>query len=1046
MNSEIKGPIAWMAQNHVAANLLMLIFLLGGIIMLSTSIKQEVFPDFEIDTVIIRVVYPGSSPAEVESGIILSIEEAINGLDGIKEIRSTASEGIGTVYAELHYDADTDKVSNDIENAVARITTFPVDAEDPVVEVPTTRNEVLQLVLYGDMDEHGLKELAEIAREDLLAYDEISQVDLSSTRPLEISIEVPQETLRTYGLTIGIVADTIRQSTVELPGGELKTTAGKVLLRTMERRDWAEQFADITIVSDMEGTNVRLGDIATISESFEDVEQFAFFNGKRALRLQVYRVGMQTPTNVSDAVHDYQDRITDKLPPGISTTIIADRSEIFHERLSLLVRNGLLGLILVFVFLGLFLQPTLAFWVGMGIPISFLGSLLFLPGADVSINMISLFAYIITLGIVVDDAIVVGENIYEHRLRGDDCTIASVRGAREIAMPVVFSVLTTVAAFAPMLFVQGVWGKVMRNIPIVVIIVFIISLFESLFILPAHLSQVRTNNCIPKKTGILSRFQRFMAESIVDFANKIYGPMVAWTVRNRWQTLAIGFAVLSVAVGYVKGGHIPITVMPSAEADWVNVQAVFPYDAPLSENDRVRRIIEDAAEKVIAENGGEKTSSGIISMVNGASQLNFTTLLTPPDQRDISTQDFADAWRKAAGEIVGLESLRFESAQLGPHSGKPLEIKLSHRDMDVLEAASNSLAKALHGYDGVIDIDDGFSEGKPQFDFTILSRGRSLGITAGDLGRQVRNAVYGAEALKQQRGRDTVSVMVRLPQSERVSEQTIDELMIRTPAGGEIPLNQAALATRGSSYISINRTDGRRTITVSADVIKGKADINKVIDSVVNNDLPAMMENYPGLSYDLAGERKQGMESFTSLLTGFSIALLVMYCLVAIPFRSYMQSIVVLFAIPFGFVGALIGHILFGYSLSLMSMFGVVALAGVVINDSLVLVHTANRMQSEGMAIADAMQNAGIRRFRPIILTSFTTFLGLTPMIFETSLQARFLIPMALSLGFGVLFATLITLLLVPAFYMIEVDVKELIKEIFADIRGFLRHKESETS
>ena len=990
--------------------------------------------------VVINVPYPGASPAEVESGIILAVEEALEGIDGIKEVTSVAIEGLATIQAELFFDADKPQVASDIQNAVDRISTLPDDAEDPMVEIPSTDHEVLQLVLYGDASENTLKELAEGIRDDLLEEEDISKVELANTRPREISIEIPQQMLRTYGLTIEEVATIIRATAVELPAGELKTKAGKVLLRTMERRDWAPEFADITIVGTSAGSQVKLGDIARISEGFEDVEQFAYFNAQRAVRLQIYRVGDQTPMQVADAVRAYAQRLTAALPPGVKTAIIADRSEIYRDRVSLLVRNGCIGLVLVLVFLGLFLQPSLAFWVSMGIPISFLGSFLFLPGFDISINMISLFAYIITLGIVVDDAIVVGENIYEHRLHGDDCTRASIMGAREVAMPVVFSVLTTVAAFGPMLFVQGDWGKVMRNIPIVVIVVLMISLFESLFILPAHLSRVRaTTACVPRRTGGLARFQRFMAEGIVTFAEKVYGPAVGWCIRNRWQTLAVGVAILLVTVGYVRGGRIPFTLMPSAEADWVNVEAVLPFDAPLEQTQRVRRIIEEACATVIQASGEETLSEGLISMITDAHNLRFTLLLSPADARTMSVQEITNAWREATGEIAGLESLRFESAQVGPHRGRPLVIELSHRDMEVLEKASARLARSLEGYEGIIDVDDGFALGKPQRDFTILPTGRSLGLTPAEIGRQIRAAVYGAEALEQQRGRDTVTVAVRLPESERTSEQTIQDLILRTPSGGEIPLTVAARVENGRSYTSINRTQGKRTITVSADIAPGRTDLNKVLAALEGDELPALMGHYPGLSYTFGGEKKQGQESFNSLLTGFALALLVMYCLVAIPFKSYAQSLVVLLAIPFGFVGALIGHILFGYALSLMSMFGVVALAGVVINDSLVLVHKANALRNEGLPVEEAVQKAGIRRFRPIILTSLTTFLGLAPMIFEPSLQARFLIPMALSLGFGVLFATLITLLLVPAFYLIELDLKALLIEVFSDLRHLVR-------
>ncbi|MEA2101995.1 MAG: efflux RND transporter permease subunit [Thermodesulfobacteriota bacterium] len=1042
INSETRGPIAWMARNHVSANLLMFIMIAGGIIMLSNSIKKEVFPDFEIDMVVITVAYPGASPSDVENGIILGVEDAIEGIDGIKEVSSVASEGLATVMAELYFDADRQKALSDIKNAVDRIATLPDNAKDPVVEVPSTDREVLKFVLYGDVSEHALKELAEDIREDMLTSKDISKVEVSGIRPVEISVEIPLDTLRSYGLSIDDVAEIIRNTAIEIPAGELETKAGKILLRTMERRDRAKDFADITVVSTADGSNIRLGDIAEIKEGFEDVERFAYFNGKRSVNLEVYRVGNQTPVQVADAVREYKSRVETELPPGVKTTIVADMSEIYHDRVNLLMRNGCIGLILVLIFLGIFLQPSLSFWVAMGIPISFMGSFLFLPGLDVSINMITLFAYIITLGIVVDDAIVVGENIHEHRLEGDDSTLSSIRGVREVAMPVVFSVLTTIVAFSPMLFVAGDWGKVMSNIPMVVIVVLLISLFESLFILPAHLSQVRINTIPGHEAGRAILFQRKMANGIIVFAHKVYGPVVAWCVKNRWQTLAVGIMVLLVAVGYVKGGHIPITLMPSAEADWINVRVDLPFDAPMEQTQHIRSIIEDAADQVIDENGGRKISEGLVTIVNGTHELRFTMILCPSDERDIGVQGLADAWRREVGEIPGMESMRFESAQIGPHRGRPIEIDLKHRDMDVLEKAGESLAFALEGYEGIIDVDDGFAKGKPQRDFTILAQGRSLGLTPAAIGRQVRSAIYGAEALEQQRGRDTVSVMVRLPKEERMSEHTMFDFMLKTPSGGEIPLVDATRIQKGRSYTSICRTEGRRLITVSAAIVQGKTDINKVLASLEENELPALMKRYPGLSYTLGGEKEQKQESFSSLISGFVIALLVMYCLVAIPFKSYSQAFVVLLAIPFGFVGALIGHILFGYALSLMSIFGIVALSGVVINDSLVLVHKANTLMDEGLDAQEAVQKAGIRRFRPIVLTSLTTFLGLAPMIFETSMQARFLIPMALSLGFGVLFATVITLLLVPSFYIIEVDIKEIIMEIFSDIRLIFTRKD----
>ncbi len=1040
MKSDLKGPIAWMAQNHVAANLLMMICLIGGLIMLMSNMKQEVFPEIDTDYITITVPYPGASPEEVENGVILAIEEAVDGIDGIKKITSTASEGVAVVYVELYSDADDDKVSTDIKNEVDRITTLPADAEDPNVELLNNKSEVIQLAVYGDVEESVLKELAETMRDDLLQDPVISQVDLESVRPIEISIEVPQETLRHYNLTMDQVAQAVRASAIELPGGEVKSEAGKVLLRTKDRRDWAKEFEDIVVVRNAEGSGVTLGQIANITDDFEDIEFYNYYNGYRTAMLKVYRVGKQTPVEVARAVKDYQKDLEAQLPEGVYTATWADMSEIYEDRIGLLVKNAKIGLVLVFVFLGLFLHPSLAFWVTMGIPISFMGAFLFLPGLGVSINMISLFAFIVTLGIVVDDAIVVGENIFEHRQSGDDRMLSSIRGAREVAMPVTFSILTTVAAFSPLLFVQGAWGQIMRNIPLVVITILLISLFESLYILPAHLGHLKMKRKDPNR---LERFQLKFANGIVAFAENVYGPAVKWCVRNRWQTFAVGIAVLLIAIGFVKGGRVNIRPMPEVESDWVVAEVELAYDAPIQDAQKIRSRLEQSAKIVVVDNGGDEIIRGLITWVE-SSKVSVVAFLETPDKRDINVNEFSNAWREEVGVIPGIESMKIAAAKLGPGGGhSAIEVQLSHRDITTLEKAATELAERMQGYSGVIDINDGFTAGKPQFDFQLTPEGRSLGLTNFELGRQVRNAFYGVEAFSQQRGRDTVKVMVRLPEEQRRNIYDVEDLMIRTAEGGELPLSQAASLTRGTSYTSIKRSDRKRSLTVGADIEKGSgADLETILSSLTIEELPDLVRKYPGLSYSFEGDKRSSGEAMGSLFSGFVVALLVMYCLVAIPFRSYIQSWVVLLAIPFGFVGALIGHLIMGYNLSLMSMFGLVALSGVVINDSLVLVHKANELRKSGMPLQESIEQAGIRRFRPIVLTSMTTFLGLMPMILETSLQARFLIPMALSLGFGVLFATLITLLLVPAFYMIEVDVKELVFEVFGDAKRIFRRNQ----
>ncbi|CAN2043966.1 Acriflavin resistance protein [Candidatus Magnetomoraceae bacterium gMMP-13] len=1045
VKSKTKVPksIAWMARKSVVANLLMIVLLIGGAIMAFTQTKQEVFPDFDVDIIEILVPYPGASPDEVEKGIILAVEEAVRGLEGVKKVSSSALEGVGEVYLELLNDADKNRVTAEIKDEIDRITSFPLDVEEPVITVLTTRREVLRLVIYGDQDEKVLRHLADSVREDLLKEENITQVELAGIRPLEMRIEVAQANLRAYGLTLDGIAEKIKRSAIELPAGGVKTRGGEILLRTTERRDLGREFEELTILSTKDGSRLKLGDIARVIDGFEDQDMLSFFNGKPAVMVNVFRIGDQTPLDVAKSVKEYKKRLDKVLPSGVSTAIWLDRSEIFHQRIDLLKRNAVIGLLLVLAILGLFLEIRLAFWVTMGIPISFLGSFLFLPALDASINMISLFAFIITLGMVVDDAIVVGESVYVYREHGEDFIQASIKGASEVATPVFFSIMTSVTAFSPMLFVPGIWGKIFHIFPAVIASVLLISLFESLYILPAHLAHLKE----PQKKGLNGKFylaqQRF-GKMVERASQNIYGPIVRWAVHNQWITWAIALSILIIAIGLIKGERINIEVMPKVESDWIVANARLPFGVSLDETKKVQKIIENAVQKVIneeTEGRPSELSRGIFTSITASHSIRVIAFLLPSDERNIDAISFSQKWRTQVGDIPGLEFIEFNATAGGPQGGKPIDVQLSHKDMDILEKASAEFAVSLKAYDGVSDIDDGFSPGKPQLNFTIKPEAISLGITATELGRQVRSAFWGAEALRQQRGRDMIRVIVRLPEEERKSEYDIEELLIRSPEGGEIPLFQAAEVKRGRSYTSISRTDGKRTVNVTAEIDTQITSSGKVNTSLIENELPKLMKRYPGLSYSYEGAAREGEEAMSNLVSGFIIALMVMYVLIAIPFNSYIQPIAVLSAIPFGIVGAIIGHILMGYDLSLISMMGLVALSGVVVNDSLVLVHTANKMRDDGMIIEDAVCTAGIRRFRPILLTSLTTFLGLTPMIFETSFQARFLIPMAISLGFGVLFATFIILLIVPAFYIIVQNVKEIFGEIFADFMKIMKIK-----
>ena len=1023
-----RGAIAWTAGHSVVANLVMLLCIVGGYLSLR-NIKQEVFPEIERDEVTVAVPYPGASPEEVERGIVLAVEEAVRGLDGVDEIRSAAREGSGSVTVELLVEADLHKTAQDIQAEVDRITTFPEDAEEPRVRIASHKRQVLSVVLHGRAEDTTLHELAEQLRDRLLQDPNITQVDLAGVRPLEIAVEIPQANLRRYNLTLQEAANRIRSASVDLPAGGIKTPGGEILVRMKERRDYGRQFADLPVISAPDGGQVLLGQIATIDDSFQDVDRYATFNGRPAVMLQVYRVGDQTPIQVADAVRRHLEQLRPVLPPGIEVDIRRDRSGIYRQRVELLLRNGALGLVLVLVILGLFLEVRLAFWVMMGIPISFLGSFLVLPATGVTVNMISLFAYIIALGIVVDDAIVVGENIYHYHQEGLPFSRAAVKGARDVVVPVTFSILTNIVAFMPIYFVPGMMGKVFRMIPIVVVTVFLISLGESLFVLPAHLGHQRDRRRRGLSAWLHARQQAF-SHGFRRWVRNRYGPFLRLALRHRYLTIATALALLIAMLSYALSGRMGFGLFPKIESDSARATLVMPYGSAVAKTEAVMQRMLRAARQVVDECGRPQLVTGIFAEVgrDGSHTGTMRVYLAEPEVREkiMGTEEFTRRWRKAVGQVVGTEYLLFESDAGGPGHGAALTIELSHRNISVLEKAGADLATAFRSYPQVKDVNDGFLPGKQQLDFAIRPEGKSLGLTARGVARQVRNAFYGAEALRQQRGRNEIKVMVRLPESERISEHSVNELILRTPAGTEVPLREVAAVERGRAYTAISRRNGKRTVHVTADATP-RSKAGEVLEDLKTDTLPRLVDEYSGLNYSFEGRRADMRESLASLKVGFILAMLAVYALLAVPFRSYYQPLIVMMSIPFGIVGAFIGHLLMGYDLSIMSMFGIVALSGVVVNDSLIMIDFANRLrkQSDGTN-RDVIVAAAIQRFRPILLTTVTTFGGLAPMIFETSRQARFLIPMALSLGFGLLFATLITLVLVPSLYLAIEDVKSI--------------------
>ncbi len=1040
----MKGAIRWMAQNHVAANLLMMLFVVGGLVMLR-SIKQEIFPEVSLDAIQIQVPYPGASPEEIEDGIILKIEESLTGVDGIKEIRSEAREGMGVVLAVIEDSADPDIVLQDIKNEVDRIVTFPEDAEEPVISKLVNRREVISVVVYGDMGEKALREMAEEIRDELLEEPNITQVDLAGVRPYEVSIEIPEETLRALNLSLREVAERVRRASLDVPGGRIKAQGGEILIRTKEKRYTANEYKKIVLLTKDDGTALTLGEIAHVRDTFEDVDLFSRFNGKPAAMVKVFRVGEQKPLEISRTVKSFVQERSKSLAPGVHLAVWNDTSEILKERMNLLIRNACLGLILVFLVLGAFLEIGLALWVMLGIPISFLGAMFFMPSLGLSINMISLFAFIMALGIVVDDAIVVGESVYDHRSKGKSRLKAAIDGTLEVGVPVVFSVLTTIVAFIPLIFVTGVIGKFIRVIPIVVISIFVVSLIESLFVLPAHLSMGSgRRNGSGNRVHFYDKGRIWVSKGLDRIIWGPYKALLTKALEYRYVTCAISVAILLLVLGVIKGGIIKFTFMPEVESDIIRVFIQLPVGAPVEDTLKVQEFVVEKGLEAVSEfrkrvTNGTNILRGVYAVTGGTipgggptgGSMHFGThianirmALEPYDIRGFSTTELLNRWRELVGTIPGVDSITFKANLV--HMGANIDVQLAHQDPEVLVKAKDRLKRALAAYPGVYNIEDTYAQGKQEFKVRIKAIGKVLGLTEESLGRELRAAFYGAEAVRLQRGRNEIKVMVRFPPSRRKSVYDLETMRIKTPAGGEVPLREVATIIPGRGYSIINRFDRKRVVDVTANVDKKRANAEDILEELKHGILRELEKDYPGLTYTMQGEERERRESMESMMSGFVLALFGIYALLAIVFKSYIQPVIIMLAIPFGIIGAILGHMIMGYNLSILSMFGIVALAGVVVNDSLLLVDRANNERRRGAPALGSLISAGTRRFRPILLTSLTTFFGLTPMILETSVQAQFLIPMAISLGFGILFATFITLLIIPAFYLVVEDLKSI--------------------
>lgn len=1037
--------VAWFASNSVAANLLLLV-IVGGGLLTTPRIKREVFPEIDADVITVSVEYPGAAPAEVEEGICIRIEEQLQGVDGIEEIESVANEGVGVVTAELMSDADARSVLDDIKTRVDAIDTFPEEAEKPVVQQVVLRYQVLSIAVAGDASERTLKALGQRVRDEVAALPGITHVELANARPYEISIEVSEDALRRYGLTFDQVARAVRQSSLDLPGGSIKTEGGEILLRTVGQAYRGHEFESLVLLSRPDGTRLTLGEVATVVDGFEETDQAARFDGRPAVVVQVFRVGQQSALAVSEAVHAYVEEAQARMPEGIELIIWHDQSEILRSRLDTLLRNGRDGFLLVLAVLALFLRLRVAFWIILGVPLSFLGTLWLMPTFDVSINAISLFAFIVVLGILVDDAIVVGENVHTHMAKTGDRLKAAIVGTQQVAVPVIFGVLTTVAAFVPLLTVPGPMGKFMRVIPICVIACLMFSLVESMFVLPSHLTHGQ-EDIDPSRRNAVQRFwyriQGFTTGSLAWFIERVYRPLLRSALTWRYLTVSIGISILLLTVGLVGGRWVLFSFFPQVEADNAVAYVSMPQGTPADVTAQAVRRIEASARAVLADLESETGHPVVRHVMASVGEQPFRLLqgggtemtrtvgahlgevnieLLPSEERSVTSAEVMRRWRAATGPVPGAVELSFSSSLVS--SGEPINVQLQGPDIDRLRRAAERLKTELATYPGVADITDSFRGGKQELELTILPSAELLGLTMSDLGRQVRQAFYGEEAQRIQRGRDEVKVMVRYPAERRRSLGDVESMRIRTADGREVPFRSVARVDRGVGFATIRRSNRERIINVTADVDLSRANANEIVDSLQKTFLPQMRLSFPGVSYSFEGEQKEQAETLGALGRGFFIALLAIFSLLAIPLRSYVQPFIIMTAIPFGLVGAVWGHLLMGQDLSMFSVIGLVALAGVVVNDSLVLVNYVNEHRAAGIPVSKSVYEAGAARFRPILLTSLTTFAGLTPLMLERSVQAKLLIPMAISLAFGVIFATAITLVLVPALYLIVEDLK----------------------
>lgn len=1025
-----KGLIAWFARNPVAANLLMILIIIMGLLSVLT-LKKEIMP--KLDTRMIRViqVYPGAAPSEVEKGIVLKIEEAIKDVDGIKRIESHSYDSAANVLIEIHQGYEVDTLLNEIKIQIDSISSLPERAEKPIISKVDWVSLAVQLQIYGNIDESSGKLLAEEMKQELLAMDAVGKVDIHGVRDSEISIEINETLLRKYGLTLGQVARTISSGSIDLPAGSIRAESGDILLRTGGQAYDQKQFEQVVLLTWPDGTRLTLGDIATINDGFVEADGFALFNDSYSVGLAAYAVGHQDVIKVADAVKGYMERKAATLPEGIELDYWADTTYYLDQRLSLMLRNLGLGAILVFLTISVFMELRMAFWVMLGLPICFLGALAVMPVPvfDVSINMMSLFGFIVVLGIVVDDAIIIGESVDDSVRRHGHSLVRVIEGAQRVALPATFGVLTTIAAFAPMLFLQGLFSNMVGAFAIVVIFCLLFSLVESKWILPAHLAHARGG-----QGGWVSRRQYRLQQRCNQALGRLienhYRPLLAKSIANRYTTVAVFTAMLILVMGLLAGGWIRYVMMSDQAGDYLQANLEMVRGTPDYKTREatvlIRTALAEIEDEYRREHGVEQSFVRHVFNYGAEGRIGFFMVeLERPAQRKIMAREIIQRWRQKVGAIPGARELSFSELE-GPGS-KDLMFNLVGKDSEQLQLAADELVEKLRSYHGVYDIENGAADIVSEIHLDIKPSAESLGLTLYEVGQQVRDAFYGAEAQRVQRGNDEVKVMVRYPLSERRSVANLENMYIRTPDGGEVPLLSVAELQFKPAAAESTRVNRDTAVPVGAQVDKAVLEPSRVVREITGPFFDELFQKYPGVDYKLDGDALESKSMEDQMFKGFAISLFAIYALLAIPLKSYAQPLLVMSVIPFGIIGAALGHVIMGgMALSMMSIMGIIALSGVVVNDSLILVDFVNRDVRTGKDIKAAVVDAGCGRFRAILLTSMTTFLGILPMLLEFRPEAQFMVPMAVSLGFGIVFATVITLFVVPNLYIILEDIKAL--------------------